>query len=208
MLTLRLKFIERQGAEDIYMSVYKPYRYYVRQPNNDKETVAWLSSSKWTGGVEASCNLKAGTVIEIVDTYLPDAPVIYTEVIEKYSSDEYNNFPDETYAKKIAPFSYEATQLIAEEFANKFSLKTHNEWTQWLTAAGKEFGVNGFDDNWIYCSSEVMGETVMERLSYLNRRCSLVMLRKRHSVATESEWTEYLLISDDHIVIEICGYDY
>jgi len=93
---LKVCFVARQGAEDIYRNVLPPYDFYVRQPNNDKETVAWLTGTRWHGGVEASCHLREGVVIEIVDTYTHDKPVIYTEEVKKYRSDEYNNFPDDT----------------------------------------------------------------------------------------------------------------
>lgn len=93
--TLKVKFKSRQDSEDLY---YCPEnkRVYVRQPANVPSIVFWYSSSKWSGGYEASCPIREGITFSVdIDG------VEYQETLEE---DTWNSG---TSAKKVIPFSWE-----------------------------------------------------------------------------------------------------
>lgn len=200
MKCIDVVFVRNQGVEDIFRSADDYSKLYVRQPQNNKENVSWLSGNKWSGGVEASCPLKSDIEIRIVERQDNLNIILFTETLEQLDGSE------DTYARKTAPFSYEAIKEIAEKYRSDYNLKTHNEWKEWLLKYKGIFAPDMINDNWLYCSADsAPASTRPIKISYLGKNCCLLKEHCFHRIA-RLWWDSYTLVDSNGNTLEICGY--
>lgn len=89
VLKLKFKFKNAGEAEDLY-ACEGSNTVYARQKTNIDGVVCWLSTVKWQGGYEASCNLDPGWVMEV-----------------EYKGKLYRELCDGRSSRKQFPFSWE-----------------------------------------------------------------------------------------------------
>jgi hypothetical protein len=106
-LKLKFKGEQRGNGEDLYYSP-ETRKVYVRQCANVDTIVFWCSTSKWSGGYEASCPLKEGLVII--------ADYNGTEFMETLVRDDWNGG---TSALKQFPFSWEGVKVKTAQSKEK-----------------------------------------------------------------------------------------
>jgi len=92
---VKFKETKRGTGEDLYFCS-ENRKVYIRQSANVPDIVFWLSSSKWSGGYEASCPIREG-----ISFVVEHDGVEYTETLVE---DTWNSG---TSAKKMLPFSWE-----------------------------------------------------------------------------------------------------
>jgi hypothetical protein len=100
ILKMKFKSEQRGNGEDLYFCE-ETKKVYVRQTSNGEgKIVFWMSTSKWSGGYEASCPLKEGLIIQ--------ADYLGTQFEEVLVKDDWNGG---TSAVKKFPFSWEVEKL-------------------------------------------------------------------------------------------------
>lgn len=190
----KVVYKESQGAEDLFWC-RATNRIYIRQPTNDKSKVVWLTSSKWTGGYEASCPMREGLTMRVVDRA---GNILFEEKIEKL------NDAGDTYARKNGDFASEAIQRLAAEFGD--SLSSHKEWRSWLLADKEKYRCADYDDNWLYSMSVVENLRIIGTRFFLGKKAYLAEQKCRHEVS-DKKWCEYLVLAEDKLpVYALAGY--
>ncbi len=186
---------QRGVGEDLYRCK-ETGKVYIRQ-ECDEEYVRWFTSEKWRGGYEASCPMREGLELRIVDK---DGSLLFRESIVKapgYS---------DTVAEKIAPFSWEAIRAMAAEQAQKLGLRDYYEWRDWLLKSAEEIGFDGEKDTWLYAKVERDPVEQIAKLSYLGKTVWLTAQNETHTVCGK-QWTSYEIRSADLMTIEdLCGF--
>ena len=66
-LCVKVRWLGRQSAEDLYQNVEQPDRVYIRVQAPDKNKVCWYSSIKHPRGYEADCSLRRGLLIYVIN---------------------------------------------------------------------------------------------------------------------------------------------
>lgn len=188
-------FIENQGAEDLYRCKENG-KVYLRQPC-DKEHVRWLTGSRWSGGYEASCALKEGLELCIVDR---NGNILFQETVVREEGYE------RPVTKKVAPFSYEVKKAFAAEVAKEFNLASYDAWSSWLMAEAVAANFTGFADNWRYSLVEYSDFVILSKVDYMGTVLYLTEQEARHRICGKT-WTCYELRTQDmSTCAEICGY--
>lgn len=101
--TRTVRFMAEQNAEDLYRCIDNG-QVYIRQ-RCDEDHVRWLTANKWQGGYEASCPMKEGIVIRVVDK---DGTVLFEETLV------HNEWYESTVAVKKGGFFDEEIQKVAD----------------------------------------------------------------------------------------------
>lgn len=114
---------------------------------------------------------------------------------------------DDTYAEKQFPFSYEYYKEKAAEYAAEHSLKSHNEWKEWLLRYKEVFKPKSLNDNCLYYEVDAMPSSMwFKNLPYLGKKCYLYKEHCFHRTA-RLWWNCYKLIDNNGNTLEICGYE-
>lgn len=196
MKEIKVKYYEKQGAEELYKNIENK-RVYVRQPANVSGIVFWLTSTKWEGGYEADCPIKAGVTIVVVDK---KGKELFRETLVK---DDWNGG---TSAKKEAPFLSEATDKFAREYAAQNFLTSHEEWRAWLLSFKTQFGNKDYNDNWVYGDTSLIKSEIIDTRVILGKEYRIVRDDCKHNICNK-EWSEfYLTEKGSGVIEEICGY--
>ncbi len=197
---LRVRYQTTQGAEDLY---YCPEtkRVYIRQPSNVPGMVFWLTASLWHGGYEASCPVKAGIAMVVMDR---------REEHELFREITVSDGGHDTFAEKKGEFYREAMNCLCSEIAGKYKLADHKKWRGWLLPDKDKMGYKSYDDNWLYCEDELIeNETVESGLSVLGMKVYLRRFRYKHKISNKV-WDSYIITSpsdkDGNICLGLCGY--
>lgn len=191
---LNVRFICTQGAEDLYKCV-ETGKVYVRQVC-DELYVRWLTTSKWSGGYEASCPLREGIQINILDA---EGQYLFIETPFKV-----HGYGD-TVALKRGPFFSEEIKRIAHECAQEYSLMPYEAWKRWLMdkapAAHKDYA-----DNWLYCNVTKGNFMQVKKFNALGKTIALTKEFYNHQL-TDAQWQCYELTLDKD-TIELVGFTY
>lgn len=193
---IKVRFFGRQGAEELYKGV-ETKRVYVRQPANVDKICFWFSSNKWQGGYEADCPIKAGIQMVVVDS---SGEELFREVLEE------DNWNSGTSAKRTAPFLDDAIRYYAAEKAAHLLLAPYEQWAKWLYEFSKEYGYNGYRDNWLHCEYDVLKSEVIEEIKILGKTYQLIRQECKHKICNKY-WT--VVFAQEKFGYEcerICGY--
>lgn len=190
-----VRFIGEQNAEDLYRCEENG-RVFVRQRCDDK-CVRWLTSIKWQGGYEADCCLKEGLILKIVDK---EKRVLHEEIVVKAEG-----YCD-TVAYKVAPFSDEALDQIAEGVAVRANLKSYVEWKTQLMRSAREHKFTGYSDNWCYAEVEYGKVKTLFQFDYLGVPACCTTQEATHKISGQKWTCVELRDKKKEIVLEICGY--
>lgn len=195
---ITVKWICKQSAEDVYRSVEKPHRVYIRQPSNCDDLVFWFSTTKWRGGYEASCPIKAGITMRAVTD---NGNYLFEETLNE---DTWNGG---TSAKKVGDFSYEAIKMLEKGFREALNLSEHEKWREWLVSFKEQYEYEGYDENWMYFETENIEREKFDAIyTYLGKECVLVRDKERHKICG-CEWDVFTLVDKtDTECIALCGY--
>lgn len=197
-LCVKVRWLGRQSAEDLYQNVDQPDRVYIRVQAPDKGKVCWYSSIKHPGGYEADCSLRRGLVIHVINK---GGQVLFTEqMVSELDSCKIT-------ANKNGPFSYEEEKRLADEIQRYFRLSSYDKWRNWLLTMKQQCHNEQLNDTWIHCTSELLEEPEkIKGYSYLGRSCILLHEKRRHKIVG-CEWEAYTLYSEDKMeTIALCGY--
>ena len=119
---IEVKFKCQQDAEDLFYSP-ETHKVYARQRSNATGVVFWCTTSKWSRGYEASCRIREGITMRVLDY---KDRVCFEETLVH---DDWNGG---TSAEKKGPFSDEILKAISEEVAKEYNLKRYEDWSKWL----------------------------------------------------------------------------
>lgn len=188
---------QRGLGEDLYRCKENG-KVYIRQ-ECDEECVRWLTSNKWIEGYEASCPMREGLEFRIVSE---DGTLLFCERVIR--ADGYVD----TVANKIAPFSWEAIDMLAKENSRILHLHGYYEWKDWLLKSAEEIGFEGEDDAWLYAKVERGPVKKIAKLSLLGKIVWLTCRSESHT-GCEKQWNCYEIRSSDMMTVEeICGFDF
>ena len=158
-----------------------------------------MRSNKWVGGYEASCPMREGLELRIVDN--EGAELFYEHIVKApgYS---------DTVAKKIAPFSWEAIGRLAKEQAERLHLRGYYEWKEWLVGHADEADLSRDIDDWIYTRTDRGAVEKIAKLSFLGKSVWLTR-QVGFSKDCKKRWSSYEIRSKDLTSVEdVCGFDF
>ena len=195
---ITVKWICNQSAEDVYRSVEKPHRVYVRQPSNCDDLVFGYTTNKWRGGYEASCPIKAGITMRVVDD---NGNCLFEEPLIEYP------WSVGMSAKKVGDFSYEAIRKLEKSFREALNLSEYGRWRDWILSLKEQYGYKGYNDNWMYWETKTIErEKLNATYEYLGKKCHLVREKEKHKICG-CEWESFTLVDEKDIeCIALCGY--
>ena len=194
---INVKFVCRQGAEDLFVSVDNPLKVYARQRSNDKGIVFWCTVNKWIGGYEASCPLREGITMQVVDER---RKVIFRETLQK---DEWNGG---TSAKKEGLFSDELMDEIARKVEEKYGLKTYEQWKKWLNVFSTKYEYCGYSDNWLFCMNNEQNSECLGSHDYFGKPIYLYKTKCVHKVCG-AKWEVFeIRYSGEDLCLALCGF--
>lgn len=190
---ITVRYFGSQSAEDLYRCV-ESGAVFARQPCDDK-CVRWLTTSKWRGGYEASCPLREGVIIHVVDNA---GNLLFCETVKK--ADGYMD----TVAEKAGPFSYEAIEALATDIAQRFNLASYYDWENWLLKDAEAAGYDGYYDNWLY-DAEYEAPVKIAKMDFLGASVYVISQRAKHRKCGKI-WTDYEIRTVDlSTCVAICG---
>lgn len=200
---LTVTFMATQNAEDLFCRK-ETKRVYARQPANVNDIVFWTTTSKWTGGYEADCPIKAGITMQVVDK---DGNVLFEEDLRE---DEWNG---RTSAEKKGPFYREAVRDLSAKLRDEINLRgaeqrvrSYEEWKKWLVSVKNECGYKDYVDNWLHYEVEEMNSVVINTPVILGHKHKVFEITYKHKVCGK-EWKEIRVSDLDQLPYgEICGY--
>lgn len=200
---ISVKFMATQGAEDLYRNV-ESGRVYARQPANVDSIVFWTTTSKWTGGYEADCPIRAGITMRAVDK---NGGVIFEEELRE------DNWNGGTSAEKKGLFYREAVRNISMKLIDDRNLRgytqrvrSYEEWKKWLSSVKDEYGYKDYIENWLHYEVEEMHSVVIKTPVILGHKHKVFEITCRHRICGK-EWKEIRISDLDQLPYgEICGY--
>lgn len=200
---ISVKFMATQGAEDLYRNV-ESGRVYARRPANVDSIVFWTTTSKWTGGYEADCPIRAGITMRAVDK---DGGVIFEEELRE------DNWNGGTSAEKKGLFYREAVRNISMKLIDDRNLRgytqrvrSYEEWKKWLSSVKDEYGYKDYIENWLHYEVKEMGSIVIKTPVILGHKHKVFEITCRHRICGK-EWKEIRISDLDQLPYgEICGY--
>lgn len=196
---INVHYMSTQSAEDLFVSVDNPRRVYVRQPANVDNLVFWHTSSKWQGGYEADCPIRADITMRVVDKV---NKVLFEETLKP---DDWNGG---TSAEKKGPFSYEAIKALAAAFEKTHGLKPYEAWRDFVLQDKEVFNNTDYNDNWMYWHVEKLEQKILDKAEVLGQKCCFVAEKMRHKISGR-EWTSYELMDEKReCTLALCGYEF
>lgn len=192
---ITVRFFATQNCEDLFKNV-ETGKVYARQPSPEKGVTYWYTTSKWSGGYEASGHIKAGIVMRVVDTA---GNILFEEELQKINDSL-------TFAYKKGPFMSEAIKSTAHKYANAMRLTPHQDWRKILTQEKDKVGYAGYIDNWLYAEHNTTHRAVIDTVSILGKEKKIVTEKCRHKLCG-LEWLTVIVTDEStEITEEICGY--
>lgn len=192
---ITVRYFASQSAEDLYRCT-ESAAVFVRQPCDDKY-VRWLTSSKWKGGYEASCSLREGIKLRVVDGA---GNLLFCERVVK--ADGYMD----TVAEKTGAFSREAITALTEDITKRFALASYDDWKGWLMKEAEAAGYEGYYDNWLY-DNEYDALVKIAKMDFLGVSVYATKQTARHCKCGKV-WTEYeIRTADLSTCVAICGFE-
>ncbi len=189
-----VRYFASQSGEDLYRCE-ESGGVYIRQECDD-QYVRWLTSSKWQGGYEASCPMREGIIIRVVDR---GGSTLFEETVVK--ADGYMD----TVAEKVGAFSREAIMALEEDIRKRFDLEVYDEWKSWLMKEAEAAGYDGYCENWIY-DAEYEDPVKIAKMDFLGVSVYAVAQTAKHRKCGKS-WTDYEIRTVDlSTCVAICGY--
>lgn len=187
-----------QSAEDLFFCE-ETKQVYIRQPS-DSAHVRWLTASKWSGGYEASCCMKEGLILRVVDKH---GKVMFEEQIG--NEDGYSG----TIADKKAPMKSEWVNETVKAMMERFSIVPYEKWKAKLMEQAAAFHFKGYYENWCFWETTDKKEEKIEKVfSPYGVPFWVVATTTEHKVCP-LEWLEYDLKSEDCLTNEaIIGYQF
>ncbi len=195
---IKVRFMAIQNAEELYRSVECPSRVYVRQPCNRKDRVLWLTSTKWQGGYEADCTLRAGITMQVVDK---NGLLLFEETVEE------DPRSCDSSAQKNKPFSYEQYRSACQTYAEKHNLRSHNEWRSWLLDERQAVRASESDDNWLYFETTEIQRKIIALIVIMGVPYNFVATEMKHKLCNKT-WTIVELQDANRDSMGICGYTF
>lgn len=191
---ITVRFLERQGCEDLYRCP-GTNQVYARQPSNEKDKVFWYTTSKWNGDFEASSHVRAGIVFRVVDG---SDKILFEENVYLAGHG--------TYAVKKGEFFSDILKNEAQRYKDLFHLVSHEEWRTRLAQEKKKHDYSGMMDNWIYCESDTVTRAVIDTVKMLGKEKHIVFEKCKHSLC-DLEWFSVIVTDLSMDITEaICGY--
>lgn len=193
---LTVRFLDNQDAEDLFRCVENG-RVYIRQPANVDDIVFWYSSVKWRGGYEASCHIRAGITMRVVDK---DNEILFEEKLEE------DNWNGGTSAKKVGRFSDEVLLDTSNEWAEKLRLRSYYDWKNYVLMDIANCGYQGYADNWLYYETESHGKEILGEMSWLGKKLFVVKEDMIHKISGKRWSCVFIEPKDESYCADICGY--
>lgn len=192
---ITVRFFATQNCEDLFKNI-ETGKVYARQPSPEKGVVYWYTTSKWSGGYEASGHIKAGIVMRVVDK---ENNILFEEELQKINESL-------TFAYKRGPFMADAIKSTAHKYANSMRLTLHENWRKILTQEKEKSGYTGYIENWLYCESDTTNRAIIDTVSILGTQKHIVTAKCKHKFCN-LEWLTVTVTDESaEITEEICGY--
>lgn len=188
---LTVVFIGTKGPEDLFKNV-KTKRVYVRMTSNSKDLVFWRTVSKWSGGYEADCSIKAGITMRVVDK---NNKIIFEETLKE---DDWNGG---TSAKKSGKFFSEYLKEAEQKWAEDLHLHSYEEWKQYMCADMAAHGYKWYVDNWLYAEAKCNNKEVLGSIDILGNTHQIIKEDFTHKISGK-EWSCVSIAEDE----AICGF--
>lgn len=200
---IKVRFITTQGAEDLYKNIDSG-KIYARIPANVDSIVFWTTTSKWTGGYEADCPIRAGIKMQVVDK---DENILFEEELRE------DNWNGGTSAEKRGLFYREAVKGVEEKLIGDRNLRgfehrvrSYEEWKKWLASAMDKHEYKGYRENWLHYEIEEMNGTVIETPVILGHKHRVFEISCRHKICGK-KWMEIRMSDLDQLPCsDIVGY--
>ena len=194
--TITVRFFDRQGCEDLYKN-YETNRVYARQASNVKGEVFWYTTTKWRGGYESSCHVKAGITFRAVDS---SGNILFEETV---LASDYGN-----YAVKKGDFLSDATKCTAQKYKDALHLIAHEEWRTQMAKAKDRYGYSGMMDNWVYCEHTTTSRSCIDTVMILGKEKYIIIEKCKHNLCS-LEWFAVTVSSTlGETTDAICGYQF
>ncbi len=191
-----VRYKSSQSGEDLFVCE-ETKKVYIRQPA-DNDHVRWLTGIKWSGGYEASCCMKAGLILRVVDKH---GNVMFEETIGK--EEGYSG----TIAKKKAPLRHEWANATAKALMERFDVVPYEAWKAKLMDQAAAFQYNGYYENWCFWETvDKKEEKIQKVVNPYGDPFWVVATTTVHKICS-LEWLEYDLKTEDCLDNEaIIGY--
>lgn len=188
---------ERGLYEDLYRCK-ETGKVYIRKAYDDNH-VRWFTSSKWSGGYEPDCAMKAGLVMRVVGK---GSMILFEETLYREES------ISSTWADKKGPFSWEAIASVAKAFEKRFKLSSYEEWKEWLLSDAKASGYAGYSDNWLFAMTESEPPKKIAQVNILGEPYIVTEQVRKHSIC-DKQWI-CCEVQDKSMTstLAICGFDF
>jgi len=194
--TVQFMAAESGKCEDLYWCP-EHKKVFIRQ-TCDGDHVRWLTASKWQGGYEADCSMRAGLIMRVTDR---SGKVLFEEKITK--EDGYSG----TVAKKEGPFSWEAIRAMAGEVFQQYGLQPYEEWKSWLMA-DKPGDSKEHPENWLYAMVEYGLYKKLARLNFLGVTAYATVHEAKHNISGKT-WASYEIMDEKmETPLALCGYKF
>lgn len=195
---IEVKFKCQQDAEDLFYSP-ETHKVYARQRSNATGVVFWCTTSKWSRGYEASCRIREGITMRVLDY---KDRVCFEETLVH---DDWNGG---TSAEKKGPFSDEILKAISEEVAKEYNLKRYEDWSKWLDSFRLQLKYRDYRENWLHCESELVRFHVMKAYELLDGPVYLYREQRYHKICKKKFTVYEIRHKGDDICLALCGYEF
>ena len=194
--TITVRFLAQQGTEDLY-KCESTGKVYARQPARSKKYVYWYTTSKWSGGYEASVPARSGITFRVVDG---SGKILFEELMIPSTSDT------GSCAITHGDFLSEMLRDEALKYGETLHLIPHEEWRKRLAGEKAKNGYNGMMDNWLYCETETDTRVVINTVKMLGKDKHIVLEKCKHRIC-DLEWFSVIVTDISLDITEaICGY--
>lgn len=193
---ITVRFMARQGCEDLY-KCERTGKVYARQPANSKKYVYWYTTTKWSGGYEASAPVRSGITFRVIDG---SGNTLFEEVMIPSTSDT------GSCAITHGDFLSEMLKDEARKYGETLHLLSHEEWRKRLAEEKAKHGFSGLMDNWIYCESDTETRVVIDTVKMLGKEKHIVLEKCKHRLC-DLEWFSVVVTDLSMDITEaLCGY--
>lgn len=194
--TITVRFMAQQGCEDLYRCV-DTGKVYARQLARSKKYVYWYTTTKWSGGYEASSPVRSGVTFRVIDG---SGNVLFEELMIPSTSDT------GSCAISHGNFLSEMLKDEARKYGETLNLLSHEEWRKRLVAEKSKQGYTGMMDNWIYCEFDTETRAVIDTVKMLGKEKHIVLEKCKHRLC-DLEWFSVIVTDLSMDITEaICGY--
>lgn len=200
--TIDVYFFASINGEDLFKACNdigtRSNRVYVRQPANVPSIVFWATANKWHGGYEADTPLRPGIIVRVHDGKYSET-VLFEEVLVE---DTWNSGSS---AAKVGAFSYEIRRALEKEITAEYGLADYAPWKKWLLEDKAKFGIDDYDENWLYCYDTKLSSEILGTYRYLGVEVKLHKTAYQNYVSKKT-WAIFELKDAKDNVFALCGF--